>query len=592
MVKRYHCSTCKGVGHNARRCGVGSVPVDLSVKRKRVGGSGSVAAGVDGNRFAVLEKRVHALLVGADQDGGEAGVEFGGLGNVPEVLWLVSEEYPKASVIQRMLAGIYEVDEKLLGGRVVALPSSKGCEHYEYVLTHPQGRKVFILLGRGTGAMVDYVAYAQERMPDVTVVPQPVPVWATEVTKTDGSESGNSAGYQRQTKSVAFKQYHPDVPVYMFGDHHKYDGPDGVPDLGKAPRSHQFGLLLSDVQGVKSIGGTPRVPEGNRVRDVGTFLRRAGELLGHNRNDKHVGLGFTLARVEEDGRETVIDPKDYGEIEDWGAENFVIYIDARLNKPDKGKDQLSHDPNIGFVSSSAWSLRSLGFKGRIVVRNHGLPSDYFERGRPDGEGKVSGGEDEGRHYDNKAARVFAEYGVILQGVKFNPGKVKYPGQYWMPEGASEKIATIRMQVLLEDLKREDGGARFTTVYDNHAGCERSYLRGPGGEEVQVPGKVRIPDLVVYDTVTGTFYICEGKKLSKAGDGVRQLKDYGPFVEELKKQYPDAKVELGLVTYGGALSKLPDREFALMHVNDDGTRVATAELEEILATPKFSDAEVQ
>lgn len=240
-------------------------------------------------------------------------------------------------------------------------------------------------------------------------------------------------------------------------------------------------------------------------------------------------------------------------------DDHTIQVSGRLYK----SGGLSHDPNIGTLSLIAASLRKLGWKGRIIITRHGLEQKHVSA-------------------KNKFIRIADMVGIELDGLDIV--ETKFPTSYWHYETKGEKLGTIFMHLAVES---------FTSghsIFENHAGCEKSYFQTRSGEHVvlakyknQARYKagdksqiISIPDLILLDSENRTIINVEGKKAQNLQQGIQELEKFGAIEERyISKHYPDCKIVRTIILFGGDDKVLTELKVGFM-LNHQGDLVLGAE----------------
>ncbi len=238
-----------------------------------------------------------------------------------------------------------------------------------------------------------------------------------------------------------------------------------------------------------------------------------------------------------------------------GKTGDTISISGRLIK----SDNLAHDPNIGALSVICASLRKLNWSGKIEIIKHGLEQRHINAG-------------------NKFVRVAQQLGVSLQGLTL-PEEIKSE-EYWHYEKNGEKIGTIFMHVAIENF------TKGFSVFDNHAGCEKSYFMTAQGDYIPLQKYedreaykggdknkiIFIPDLVLNDPERLISIVVEGKKYEFRFKGIDELKGYDAFEKlYLKKFYPSYEIVRTVVLYGSHENSITEKKVGFL-LNLDGEMI--------------------
>ncbi len=210
-----------------------------------------------------------------------------------------------------------------------------------------------------------------------------------------------------------------------------------------------------------------------------------------------------------------------------------IEISGRLYK----SGRISHDPNIGALSIISAVLRKFGWQKRIVITEHGLK-------------QVNIGA------RNKFIQIANKLKLELKNLTIPNAELNK--NYWGYETKGEKLGTIFIHIVVES---------FTTgysIFENHAGCEKSYFISKDGEPIQLKKYsdreryeagdktkiINIPDLILIDFDRMEIINIEGKKYKFKQQGINELNNYG-FIEKnyIKKHYPKFDIIRTVVLYG-------------------------------------------
>jgi len=154
-------------------------------------------------------------------------------------------------------------------------------------------------------------------------------------------------------------------------------------------------------------------------------------------------------------------------------------------------------------------------------------------------------------------------------------------KYWKYDLKGEKLGTIFVHLVVEN---------FTSgfsIYENHAGCERSYFMTSKGESVVVEKYknkekykagdksqiIHIPDLVLSDITRLKIINIEGKKNSMMDKGIKELDNFDAFEERYIKKYYQKYKEIirTVVLYGGKKEKIERIEVSFL-LNENGQMV--------------------
>ncbi len=406
------------------------------------------------------------------------------------VLTILTEENPQLNEISYIL--------NRLGLCARAAKISAVCTgnkwNGEYtVLTAETPTPIFVTLYlvKGHGSFVDYVVYDHANPSAKTSTP----VLLVESTKTDDSESRNTAINQRFTKFAVARLHFPNTPLVLyFNAEHKPKTPTSV-----------FGRRLLSSFGVETVDLTGK----NLLSDAPPFTSIT-ELFA-SKNAIREKKGNVSVRLTELG-------------------DHLYSITAKLAKG--ANLTISHDPNKGLVTGVASVVHSLDSAARFIVKEHGVDTTKLTRTA------------------DKFWYANGRYDLRLEGSDLTTLGCCKQGEYWTRDVQSEKASTILFQNLLEE-------AGLWVIYHNHSSSARSFFLDSLGTPLAVPKTITIPDLVFLDRGRKRLFICEGKIKKDLGKGVQQLNNQTAFMEFTKKYYPEFAVERGLCLYVPSLTEIAE-----------------------------------
>lgn len=440
-------------------------------------------------------------------------------------LWILTEEKPKTSVILSIIK-LYCRDfghTYTERGQITIAPVFENSLFtFRYLVENIDVSNIGSITIRtvsGYSSFFDFLVFECEEMPN----PAPMsaqyvpPLMAIEETKTSDEESRNTGVYQRATKFPYIHSYYPTVRIYM---------------------------LYNDELQTSST----KKPSGTSIFGTNAFLSIGIDIHGKDLsqwfapyNSYQEIIAFKNSMRQAPAGNVPINITEHPD---------RIEISGRLAKPaDAGN--IGHDPNIGALSLIATTLRRTGWTGRIVITHHGVLQTYINS-----------------NMNNKFLYICKILELELEGISLNHDNIILPSYYWHYENTSEKIASIFLHIMAEN----NG---MSAVYHNHAGCERGYFVDFNNQLVALPKKdshginLYLPDLVLYDHITNTVILIEGKQLRTMAAGLRELQLYDSIENEyIKPNYPGATIYRYLSIFGGNLTYLPDPS-VLLYINSNG-----------------------
>jgi hypothetical protein len=438
-------------------------------------------------------------------------------------LWILTEERPKTNVLQ-MIFSFFAKDMccGFFGTKLCIIPilNERKCFDFTYKVvgfTCERVKNVFIKTVSGNSSFTDFLIYYQDTLPQV----EDEPLYAIEETKTDDSESRNTGVYQRCSKFVFIQNYYPNCKKIMLYALQ-------VDQKEEPTETYIFGTRLLLTMGVQILG---------KELDCNIFrpFNNIQEVIDAKRKMRRPPAGnipILITRYPD-----------------------KITVSGRLVK----SGSLSHDPNIGALSIISAVLRKLGWKGRIIITQHGLKQSHIGK-------------------KNKFIQIANKINIELDGLTMPVAT--FPRDYWRYDMSGEKLGTIFIHIAVEN---------FTTgysIFENHAGCEKGYFQTSVGEHIPLAKYVNreaykagdkgqivfIPDLVLIDIDEREAVTIEGKRYDNMIRGIKELNNFDAFDDMyLKKYYPKFKIVRTVVLYGGFAERLIQVEVGFL-LNERGKLV--------------------
>ena len=383
-------------------------------------------------------------------------------------LWLYTEERPRDDVIDQIVDKFAD-DRKLKVSRKGKLKIIPIIEENKFKFVYKiQGVKcenvkdIFIVTVSGHSSFVDYLIFYQEKEPRQT----DTPIYLIEETKTDDKESRNTGVYQRSSKFVYANHYYPKVPKIMLYNLK-------ISQKEKPSATYVFGTKMLLTLDIQILGKNLESKLYKKFKNIDELIKEKNSM-----NNPHYGIPVKITKLGN-----------------------TIKMSAKLVKAER----LSHDPNIGMISIISACLRKLGWKGKIVVTEHGLPNQ--------------------RSVGKSNKFIFVSNLLDIELDKLKVPKTNLPEDYWKLERGQEKLGTIFTSILCEEFS--DG----VSVYENHGGCERGYFIDINNNPIVIPKYsdrkkykdgnksyiIYIPDIVIYDKKRNIVVNGEGKTFKNNSD---------------------------------------------------------------------------
>lgn len=435
-------------------------------------------------------------------------------------LWILTEERPKNSVVFTILREYCRMKNKQIAGEeIIIMPiATNGIFTFTYAVQGVSISDIIdikIKIVSGYSSFMDYMLVEQENEPVNHSLSNIV--FLLEETKTSDAESRNTGIGQRASKFTYANYYCPDVPKYMLYNEEATSDKDRNPT-----QTNIFGTNMLLTQDVRFIGKTMT------LFTAFTSVDEMIEFKSHMRLPNKTNIPILLKKVNED----------------------TITISGRLSKP-KDAGNIGHDPNIGTITCIASTLRKLGWTKNIVVTQHGVSQNYASR-----------------NSNNKFIRICKILNIKLEGITM-PSNIELPEYYWQYAMSSEKVASILLHLTCQY-------AGVHGIYENHAGCERSYFREADGSFTTLHKKdaggkdnLLLPDVVLRNDATKEIYLVEGKMHNKLAEGLYDITGYDAIENEhIKRSYPGYSITRWVTLFGGENTTLP-HEAVLILCNKQG-----------------------
>lgn len=368
--------------------------------------------------------------------------------------------------------------------------------------------RIFIKIATGYSSFVDFLVFHQDHEP----TQKDTPIYAIEETKTTDKESRNTGVSQRSAKFAYVHSYYPNTPKIMLYSLRNEENE-------KLSCTNIFGSRLLATQGVRILG---------KKRNEFDPFTSIEELIA-----------FKSAMRKPPSGNVPIDIINHGD---------RIQISGRLFK----SNGLSHDPNIGTLSSIAYTLRVLGYQGQIEITLHGLSQNHVENRK------------------NKFIRIAKMLNITVEGLQLPNEITDIP--YWRYDTNGEKLATIFIHLVVENF------TNGYSIFDNHAGSEKSYFVTPDKQYLALEKyedrdaykagdtdmRLHIPDLILIDPTKKEVINIEGKKYENMQNGINELGNYDPIENRyVRPHYPNHSIIRTVVLYGSSQTQLDRVEVSFL-----------------------------
>jgi hypothetical protein len=433
-------------------------------------------------------------------------------------IWILFEERPKKEIIQKILEiYIEEKQTKYKNSGIKILPIIKN-KVFEFLYKIENFKidgieDIFLVLVSGHTSFVDFLLFENENKPKEEDQLKNC-LYGIEETKTDSSESRNTAAGQRGTKFLIL-EYFSDLYGANLKKIMLYNN-----------KNSQNQIEAGSVKFIKKCLKTTNIKFYGDYSGKYEKFTNIDEVIAEKNNMRKPPAGNTPIRLIKNEEQ--------------------ISISGILSKP-KDEGNINHDPNQGQLIIISNTLRKLGWKKDILITDHNVKQSYIDNSR-----------------GNKFLYAMKILNIMLKDIK--TPKIKIPNNYWLYENNGEKIATILLHTICNYLN-------FKSIYENHAGSERGYFYTNNDEEIVVNKKfneknINLPDYVFQDIKKKEIFVCEGEMSLNYNKGIKQIEGFDIFINQyIKKYYPDHKIIKTLILSNGEGIKLKDK--VLFQLNSNG-----------------------
>ena len=432
---------------------------------------------------------------------------------MPQNLWILTEERPKASVIKNIIKIVFR--KKSYDGlfneiRIIPLLDKNNLFVFTFKvlgIDSDQIEDIFIKVIRGESSFVDFIVFLQKDEPKQ----KDEPFLIIEETKTTDKESRNTGAGQRASKFPYAKIFYPNAEQIML-----YSSTE---EENKIPtKSNQFFTRLLLTYGVEIHG---KILE----REIFQPFKNIDELINYKNNMRMPPKGNIPILIEKNKNK--------------------ITVSGKLIKS-RGWS----DPNVGQLSIISAVLRKLGWRGQIEIIKHGLNQKMLK--------------------ENKYIYLANLLSTELEGLIVP--KVELPEKYWDYEMIGEKMVTIFLHLLVEYFSdgfiiysNHAGAERsyFLTKNDKRIVVGKYTDRDlyKKGDKSKI---INLPDLVICDDENNQIINIEGEQFKNANAGIKQIKLFDAFEKfYIENFYPGMNIFRTVVLFGGDSSGLNNIEVSFI-----------------------------
>lgn len=398
---------------------------------------------------------------------------------------------------------------------------------YQLMNVKVRGKKHIFSCGMtGCSSTMDYLVFETDNLDaDLGSL---IPIFSMEETKTTEDESGNTSTYQRLTKCVYITLFYPDVPrTYYYNTRKK-----NVVEKGT---SANVAYMIRVILGVEQFGKD--IKPRKEVEEICNRYKSA-----QTPEEKRAMAEEMLMTLQATINSSVVNSDKiipYRLLLDDPEHPLTsnVRIQARLGK---GKYvNICNDPSEGFVAGVVAALEALGNTGDVTFINHRLEKNALERQRT-----------------NKLLQILkvCERDFYFDGIgKFDKSRIRLSKKYLREAYPGEKNSSIPFECMMDGGRRDGKSADGTlrVIFDNHAGCSKSFFRTADDVLKDTKKEKGIPDLVILDTKNVKIYVIEAEMSKNVEGGLKQLSTFETWFKEkfLDEYYPGYEIVSGVITYG-------------------------------------------
>ena len=345
---------------------------------------------------------------------------------------------------------------------------------------------ITIKLMKGNSACVDYLLFEGDLDEKFNVNDAKV---VLESTKTCPTSSRNTNVYQRLTKFIHWKKMFPKsgAKLIMY-----YNQPWGD---NKLPATSLYGLRCMKTMGINAYyihnESYVNIFTKYNIKD----FQNDNEVI-KGKNEMKEKRGNISVKVKKEGNKYM--------------------IQGKLEK----QNTISHDPNIGLISSLINIIKKFNDDATFVLERHGIGQSYLDKCP-----------------NNKFFHSIKDINVTFEGIKIIK-LPELPKDYCTIESAmTEKLSTISYSELNTD----------EVIFSNHGGCALTNISQKGIEICKVGQKEHRPDIVFCNDVKKEITIVEGKVEKDLSKGINQLSDeyLKCFIDKIKIDRSEYTIIKGL-----------------------------------------------
>lgn len=411
--------------------------------------------------------------------------------NKSSILTILTEEVPSQHEISFILNNILEIPKNLFENIEITAVNINNKFKGEWEIQF-DNYKIIIKLFKGKTSCADYLLFYGNVDNDTSAENA---ICILESTKTNDTDSRNTAVNQRITKFMVYKNLYPNSKARMIMFYNNKWENKSLTDTGK------FGLKLMKSLGIEAYHGENYIYE--------------------NLYDLYSIDKFNLIEEMIDEKNKIKEKKGNISVK-INFKEECYYISCKLDKgTSNNSGKISHDPNIGLLSGLINFIYNNNNLCKIVIEKHNIPQDYFNK-LP----------------KSKFWYAINEIDVSFDGITIVK-RPELPDKYFTIENScTEKISTILLSQIIDK--------KYSCIFSNHSGCALTNIK-THDKDIIVERTMPRPDILFYDKTENTLLIVEGKIEKDIHLGINQLQDSNldRFIQLIKLSYPGSIIKKGL-----------------------------------------------
>ena len=413
---------------------------------------------------------------------------------IPKIYTILTEEVPSVDEIQFILQNIIHI--KIIE-QIHIIPNCKEKNNTfngEWLIKLKENNiNIVVKLFKGNSSCVDYLIFSGLVDKNVSAGDA---LCILESTKTNDTNSRNTAVNQRITKFMVFQRMFPlskAICIMFYNKKWKQNKPSSTAI---------FGLRLMKSLNIETYHGENSIFENLcELYSINEFTS-INEIMKEKNKIK-----------EKKGNVSV-------KIEEICKNNYNITC-----KLDKGETnscgKISHDPNVGLLSGLINFINKKDTTAIIQIQKHNIKQKYFDK-LPNSK----------FWYATNSINILFEN---INNIKYP----KMPDKYFILENScSEKQSTILFSQVIDN--------DYKCIFSNHSGCALTNIK-TNNEDICVERTMPRPDILFYNKNKNELLIVEGKIEKDIKNGIKQLSNLNldRFIKLICKEYIDCKITKGL-----------------------------------------------